>query len=113
MASYFTFMSTLWPAERVSGREGDETVNAVLELLSSVTCTADEPEFVMETVCEAPVPTGTSPKSTVDGVAMTVAVSGAENALERDPQPVSPTADTIRQANAADSPYRRKAKAEE
>ena len=72
------------------GRDAEVTVNAALELLSSLISSAEVPGFLMEIVCVAPLPIFTSPKSMDDGVVTTVFEAFGENALESDPQPVSP-----------------------
>lgn len=77
-------------------------MNAALELLSSVICSAAVPEFLMESFWEAPVPIFTSPKSTDDGVATTGSAFELldENARESDPHPVNPRLNRMEQATA-------------
>ncbi len=67
------------------------TANAVLELLRSVTCKGEVPEFVIEILLEAALPIVTSPNSTLDGLTTTgAAFAVEENAFWSDPQPDSP-----------------------
>ena len=73
------------------GSEGEDTLNALLELLSSVICTAAVPEFFMEICCVAPVPIWTSPKSTDVGVATRGAAFEAAKVRELELQPESAT----------------------
>ena len=87
---------------RVVGSGVELTVNAALELLSSVICSDAVPEFLMEIFWDAPVPIFTSPKSTDDGVATTGSEFELldENARESEPQPVSPRLNRMEQAAA-------------
>jgi len=79
----------LCPAESVAGSETDERVKALLEVLRSVICTSVEPEFLMDTCCEAALPIVTSPKSTEAGVAITGSAFAEENVFEFELQPES------------------------
>ena len=65
-------------------------MNAELELLRSVTCNSEVPEFVIETLLVGALPRVTSPNSIEDGLATRGAAFVVdENALESDPQPES------------------------
>jgi hypothetical protein len=88
--SYCTSTERLCEARRVAGNDIELTVNAPLELLRSVNCKDEVPEFVMEMFFETAVPTFTSPNSTAVGVTMSGAALVDENALESDPQPERP-----------------------
>jgi hypothetical protein len=79
------------------------TVNALLELPSSVIWTGEVPEFLMEIFCEAPVPIFTSPKSMSDGVATTGSAFAPvvdENARELEPHPANPRLSSALDASA-------------
>lgn len=82
----------LCPAARVAGSELGVTVNALFELVIPATWTEASPEFVIETLVVAALPTFTSPKSTDDGDATRVEelVDGEEKAFASDPQPDRP-----------------------
>lgn len=87
-ALYCTFTVSVWPAASVAGSLAELTAKELSELLNSVICNAELPEFVMETLFEAAVPTVTSPKSTEAGLISGAAVE--ENAFDSEPQPLSP-----------------------
>ena len=76
-------------------------MKALLELVISVISIDEVPEFLMEIVCEEPVPIFTSPKSTEDGVVTTAFAPVDENARESDPQPARPTLNRMEQTRAA------------
>ena len=94
----------LCPAESVAGSDAPVTVNALFELLNSVISIAEVPGFSMETLWEAPVPIFTLPKSTELGVVTTAFEALGVNALEFDPQPVSPAPSSIVQARNTIAP---------
>lgn len=79
-------------------------MKAVLELLNSLISSAEVPGFLIEMVCVALPPIFTSPKSTEDGVVTTAFEAFGENALELDPQPVSPMPRKIEEAKIAIAP---------
>jgi hypothetical protein len=83
----------------VAGSDAESTLNAALELFSSVICNAEVPVFLIEIFCDAPVPTFTSPKSTKEGLATTA--SGDENGREFDPHPVRPAPTSREQPRTA------------
>jgi hypothetical protein len=97
--SYRTFTAMLSEARMVAGKEVELTVNAPLELLRSINCMGQVPEFVMEMFFEDAVPTFTSPKSTDDGV-MTTEGAVVEKALDSDPQPEIPRLRSTPQTSA-------------
>lgn len=104
VALKLTLIFRLRPAARVAGSDAPEIVNALLELLNSVIWIAVVPGFSMEISCEAPVPIFTSPKSTEVGVVTTALDALGVNALELEPQPVSPAPRSIEQARNAIAP---------
>jgi hypothetical protein len=85
-----TWTVMLPPAASVAGSAPAFTVKVVVDVVKSAICTADVPEFVIETLRYTGVPTLTSPKSTIVGFSTSAGVLDEENGLASAPHPDSP-----------------------